>query len=32
MTEKLSYKEYEKMMDKIAYWLITNNKKVSEKD
>ena len=32
MTEKLSYKEYEKMMVKIAYWLIKNNKKVSEKD
>ena len=32
MTEKLSYNEYEKMMVKIAYWLIKNNKKVSEKD
>ena len=32
LTEKLTYNEYEKMMVKIAYWLIKNNKKVSEKD
>ena len=32
LTEKLTYKEYEKMMVKISYWLIKNNKKIKKKN
>lgn len=32
MMSKLTFKEYSHLMNKIAYWLITNNKKIKTRD